>query len=129
MPGRPPSHNCRVDRIVLEGMTFSGHHGVRPAEREHAQEFKVDVEVETDLVQPGRTDRVEDSVDYRLVRTIAKEVIEGESVSLIETLADRIAARVLRLPKVDAVSVRIAKRPASMKPIDAAAVHIKRTRA
>jgi dihydroneopterin aldolase len=129
MPVGPPSHNCLVDRILLEGMTFSGRHGVRPAERQHTQEFKVDVEVETDLIQPGRTDRVEDSVDYRLVRAIAKEVIEGESVNLIETLADRIASRVLRLPKVDAVSVRIAKRPESMKPIDAAAVHIKRTRA
>jgi dihydroneopterin aldolase len=110
-------------------MTFSGRHGVRPAERARAQDFKVDVEVETDLVRPGKTDRVEDSVDYRLLRTIAKEVIEGESVSLIETLADRIADRVLELPKVDAVSVRVAKQPASMMPIDSAAVHIKRTRA
>lgn len=110
-------------------MTFSGRHGVSATERRRAQQFKVDVEVETDLNVPGRTDRVEDTVDYRLVRTIAMEVIEGESASLIETLADRIATRVLRLPKVDAVSVRIAKRPASMKPIDAAAVHIKRTRA
>ena len=129
MSGRPPSHNCRVDRILLEGMTFSGRHGVSSAERGRAQEFSVDIEVETDLNLPGRTDRVEDTVDYRLVRTIAMEVIEGESASLIETLADRIAARVLRLPKVDAVSVRIAKRPESMKPIAAAAVHIKRTRA
>ena len=129
MPGRPPSDNGRVDRILLEGMTFSGRHGVSAAERLRAQEFKVDVEVDADLSEPGRTDRVDDSVDYRLVRTIAKEVVEGESVSLIETLADRIAARVLRLPNVDAVSVRIAKRPASMEPIDAAAVHIKRTRA
>jgi dihydroneopterin aldolase len=118
-----------VDRILLEGMTFSGRHGVSAAERERAQKFSVDIEVETDLKVPGQTDRVEDTVDYRLVRTIAMEVIEGESASLIETLADRIAARVLRLPKVDAVSVRIAKRPASMKPIAAAAVHIKRTRA
>jgi dihydroneopterin aldolase len=118
-----------VDRIVLEGMTFSGRHGVRPAEREHAQDFKVDIEVETDLSVPGRTDRVEDSVDYRLLHTIAKEVIEGESVSLIEALADRIGVRVLELPRVEAVSVRVAKQPASMRPIDAAAVHIKRTRA
>jgi dihydroneopterin aldolase len=129
MPGRAPSHNCHMDRIVLEGMTFSGRHGVRPAERASAQDFKVDVEVETDLVQSGKTDRVEDSVDYRLLRSIAKEVIEGEPVSLIETLAGRIADRVLLLPKVDAVSVRVAKQPASMRPIDSAAVHIKRTRA
>ena len=114
---------------MLEGMTFSGRHGVRPAERAHPQDFKVDIEVETDLVRPGKTDRVEDSVDYRLLHAIAKEVIEGESVSLIEALADRIADRVLKLPKVDSVSVRVAKQPASMMPIASAAVHIKRTRA
>jgi dihydroneopterin aldolase len=129
MPSRRPSHNCSVDRIVLSGMTFSGRHGVRPAERARAQDFKVDIEVETDLVRAGKTDQVEDSVDYRLLRTIAKEVIEGEPVSLIETLAGRIADRVLKVPKVDAVSVRVAKQPASMRPIDSAAVHIKRTRA
>jgi 7,8-dihydroneopterin aldolase/epimerase/oxygenase len=63
------------------------------------------------------------------VHAIAKEVVEGESVKLIETLADRIAARVLELDRVAAVSVRIAKRPASMRPIDGAAVQIRRTRA
>lgn len=118
-----------MDRISLEGMVFSGRHGVRPAERANAQDFKVDIEVDSDLVEPARTDRIEDTVDYTRVRAIAKEVVEGESASLLETLADRIARRVLDLPKVRAVSVRVAKRPASMQPIDAAAVHIKRTRA
>jgi dihydroneopterin aldolase len=120
--------NCEVDRILLEGMVFSGRHGVRPAEREQAQDFEVDVEVDADLVRPGRSDRVEDTVDYRRLHAIAKEVIEGESVKLIETLADRIAGRVLDLDQVLAVSVRIAKRPESMKPIAAAAVQIKRVR-
>ena len=117
-----------MDRIELEGMLFSGRHGVRPAEREQAQEFRVDVELDADLVQAGHTDRVKDTVDYRRVRAIAKEVVEGESVQLIETLANRIAERVLDLERVVAVSVRIAKRPESMRPIDAAAVQIRRTR-
>jgi dihydroneopterin aldolase len=117
-----------MDRIVLEGMSFNGRHGVRPAEREHAQEFKVDVELDTDLVEPGRSDRVEDTVDYRRVRAIAKEVVEGESAQLIETLAARIAERVLELNGVVAVTVRVAKRPESMRPIEAAAVEIRRTR-
>lgn len=118
-----------MDRIVLEGMGFSGRHGVRPAEREQAQEFKVDVEVDTDLVRSGRSDRVEDTIDYRSVYAIVKEIVEGESVKLIETLAERIAQRVLDLEGVLAVSVRVAKRPASMKPIEAAAVQIRRIRA
>jgi dihydroneopterin aldolase len=117
-----------VDRIVLQGMTFSGRHGAQPAERERAQRFKVDIEVETDLAAPGRSDQLEDTLDYSQLHAIAKEIIEGESVRLLETLADRIAVRALELPRVDAVTVRVAKRPVRMRPIDAAAVEIRRTR-
>ena len=118
-----------MDRIVLEGMSFQGRHGVRPAERERPQEFKVDVEIDCDLGEAGRTDRVEDTVDYRQIHKIAGEVIEGDSKKLLETLAANIAERVLKLPGVAGVSVRIAKQPESMRPIDAAAVRIRRTHA
>ena len=95
-----------MDRIALEGMVFSGRHGVRPAEREQTQEFKVDVKLDTDLLEAGRSDRVEDTVDYRRVYAIAKDVVEGESVQLIETLAQRIAERAVgrSTPKVSSAS-------------------------
>ena len=118
-----------MDRIELRGMVFQGRHGVRDAERAAAQEFKVDIDVEADLSVPGRTDRLADTVDYTKVRAAAREVIDGAPQQLLETLAGMIAERVLRLPHVEAVSVRVAKRPASMQPLEAAAVHIKRTRA
>ncbi|MEA2655723.1 MAG: 7,8-dihydroneopterin aldolase/epimerase/oxygenase [Chloroflexota bacterium] len=118
-----------MDTIELAGMVFSGRHGVRPAERNKPQEFKVDVKLDADLAEAGRTDSVGDTVDYRPVYAIAKEVIEGDSAQLIETLAARIADRILGLDKVVAVSVRVTKRPESMKPIDGASVKIKRTRA
>ncbi len=118
-----------MDRILLEGMSFQGRHGVRPEERERPQEFKVDIEVDTDLSEPGKSDRIDDTIDYRQIRAIAKEVIEGESQKLLETLAARIAEKVLLLRRVAGVSVRIAKRPESMQPIAAAAVRINRTRA
>jgi len=118
-----------MDRILLEGMSFQGRHGVRPAERECPQEFKVDIEVDCDLSEPGKSDRIEDTVDYRQVRSIAKEVIEGESQKLLERLAALIADRVLQLQRVGGVTVRISKLPESMQPIAAAAVRINRTRA
>jgi dihydroneopterin aldolase len=118
-----------MDRIVLEGMSFQGRHGVRPAERERPQEFKVDIEIDCDLSEPGKSDSIEDTVDYRQVRSIAREVIEGESQKLLERLAALIADRVLQLQRVAGVSVRISKRPESMQPIASAAVRINRTRA
>lgn len=110
-------------------MSFHGRHGVRDAERASAQEFRVDIEVETDLTAAGDSDRLADTVDYTRVRGAAREVIEGPSRQLLESLAGAIAERVLALPRVESVTVRVAKRPASMQPLDAAAVHIKRTRA
>ena len=118
-----------MDEIELEGMVFSGRHGVRPAEREKPQEFTVDVELDADLAKAGRSDSVGDTVDYRLVYAIAREVIEGESAQLIETLAGKIADRVMGLENVVAVSVRVTKRPESMRPIDGASVKIRRSRA
>jgi dihydroneopterin aldolase len=117
-----------MDRIELRGMSFQGRHGVRDAEREHPQEFTVDLEVEADLGSPGRSDRLADTIDYTKLRAIAKAVVEGPSVNLLETLATRIADQTLQVPGVAAVSVRVAKRPASMQPIESAAVHINRTR-
>jgi dihydroneopterin aldolase len=125
----PSAHNGHMDRILLEGMSFQGRHGVRPAERERPQEFRVDIEIDCDLSEPGKSDRIEDTVDYRQVRSIAREVIEGESQKLLERLAALIADRVLQMRRVAGVSVRISKRPESMEPIASAAVRINRTRA
>ena len=69
-------------------MRFSGRHGVSDAERARPQEFVVTIKVDVDLEVPGRSDRIEDTLDYRLIRKVAKEVIEGESVRLVEMLSE-----------------------------------------
>jgi 7,8-dihydroneopterin aldolase/epimerase/oxygenase len=117
-----------VDRIVLAGMVFSGKHGVSEAERARSQRFSVDIELEADIARAARSDDISDTIDYRRVRAIAKEVIEGESAHLVETLAGRIARKALLMPRVKAVTVKVTKRPPSMRPIDGAAVVLRRAR-
>lgn len=109
-------------------MVFSGRHGVSDAERARSQRFTVDVEVETDVARAGKSDDISDTIDYRRLRAIAKEVIGGPSAHLIEHLAQRIVEQALKVDGVSAVKVRVAKQPASMRPIEAAAVEIRRTR-
>lgn len=110
-------------------MSFRGRHGARAGEQDVAQEFRVDLEVECDIETAAKSDDLSDTIDYTKLRSIAREVIEGPSHKLLETLTLRIAEQTLQVPGVASVSVRVAKRPAGMQPIDSAAVHIKRTRA
>ena len=98
------------DRILLEGMIFHGRHGTLLAERELGQPFVVDIELRLDLQAAGLSDDLTRTVDYSEVHRQAKEIVEGPPVNLTETLAERIAGRILEdFPTVDAVRVKVAK--------------------
>ena len=112
--------SATTDRISLIGLSARGHHGVLPFEREEGQLFTVDVIL--DLGQRGTavaavTDSVTDAVDYSRVANGIVSIIEGEPVNLIESLADRIAERVLSFPRVVAAEVTVHKPQA---PLDVA---------
>jgi dihydroneopterin aldolase len=98
------------DRILLTDMIFHGHHGTLPAENELGQPFVVSIELHVDLQPAGSSDDLTRTVDYSEVHRMARDVVEGPHVQLIETLAERIAAGVLRdHPAVEAVKVKVAK--------------------
>jgi dihydroneopterin aldolase len=99
-----------TDRIRLNEMVFYGYHGVLPEERTLGQRFVVDVEVETDLRRAGETDDLDATVNYSEMFAAAREIVTGPPCQLIEAVAERIAARVLReQPLVHAVVVRVRK--------------------
>src|SRR6266542_5021892 len=99
-----------ADRIRVEGIEFHGYHGVSSEERAVGHRFRVDVELELDLRPAALADSVERTVDYAEVAKLVVEIGGGPSVHLVETLAERLASRILeRFPAVDAVEVRAAK--------------------
>ena len=98
------------DRILLSEMVFHGHHGTLQAEHDLGQPFVVSVELRLDLRPAGTSDDLAKTVDYGEVHRVARDIVEGPPVRLTETLAERIAARVLDdHPSVEAVKVRVAK--------------------
>lgn len=119
-----------TDRLLLSGLRFFAHHGVLLEERTKGQEFLVDVELEADLQEAGRRDDLVLTVDYRRVYDIVKDVMEDEPQNLIETLAETIAARLLALDRVNAVTVRVRKPQVVLPgPLDFSGVEIRRSRA
>ena len=98
-----------TDRIVLQGISARGFHGVLDGEKTNGQDFVVDVMLEVDLRRAGRTDLLGHTVSYAEVASDVVALITGPPLDLIETLAERIAAAALRRPLVQAVEVTVHK--------------------
>ena len=106
-----------------------GYCGALPEEQERPQPFEVDLDVEADLSLPGRTDRLEDTLDYGAIASAVEQVITTERFALLERLSARIAEAVLVDPRALAVTVTVRKlRPPVPQHLDTSGVRIRRTR-
>lgn len=97
------------DRIVLSGLTVHGFHGDCAHEREVGQVFTVDAAIELDLSAAGRSDELADTVDYGKLADQLAEIVAGEPVNLLETLAERLAATCLAYDRVLAAEITVHK--------------------
>jgi dihydroneopterin aldolase len=109
-------------------MVFFGRHGALAAERELGGRFTVDVELGLDLRAAGRSDSPADTVDYSSVYEAVREVVEGEARTLLESVADRVATRLLAFDHVEQATVRVHKRPPVMGEFHAFGAEVTRTR-
>lgn len=101
---------CSVaDRIALRGLTVRGRHGVYDFERRDGQDFVVDVDLELDLRPAAASDDVSDTVHYGELAGALAEVVGGEPVQLIETLAQQLADVCLSDARVAAATVTVHK--------------------
>ncbi|MFI5493326.1 dihydroneopterin aldolase [Actinoplanes sp. NPDC051859] len=118
-----------TDRISLRGLRVRGHHGVFDFERRDGQDFVIDVDLELDLAPAAASDHVNDTVHYGELAERLVQVVSGDPVSLIETLADRLCLVCLEDDRVGAATVTVHK-PQAPIPHDFAdvAVTLRRTR-
>ena len=108
-PSQSPSHLGPPDRLSVVGISAHGFHGVFPAERREGQIFVVDLTLALDTRSAAHSDDLQDTVDYGTLGHKVKQIIEGDPVDLIETLADRIAREALQHPEVQWVDVTVHK--------------------
>lgn len=118
-----------MDQIRLTGIRATGKHGVLDFEHERAQTFVVDATLFLDLAAAGRSDDLNDTVDYGAVAKGIVAIIEGEHVDLIEKLANRIVGMILGFPAVCRTQVTVHKPNAPITvPFDDVSVTVERSR-
>ncbi len=97
------------DVIRLHDLRFQVCHGVLEHERQIAQEFAVDVTMALELGVAGKSDRIQDTVNYADVADMVARVMQGPSKKLLESLAESICDETLRHWPVQSVTVRVRK--------------------
>ena len=98
-----------MDQIFLNGLVFFGRHGCYASENELGQKFVVDIELSCDLTVAAASDRLEDTLDYVRIYNLAREIVEGPTVKLLETVAARIADAATAEPGIFSAKVRVSK--------------------
>lgn len=85
-----------TSRLFLTGIRASGHHGANPGEKDQAQDFVVDLDVEVDVT----ADRIGGTSDYRQLIRTARETVVRERFDLLESIANAVAEAVAARPGV-----------------------------
>jgi 7,8-dihydroneopterin aldolase/epimerase/oxygenase len=99
-----------MDKIILRELHFLARHGVLPVETENSQRFTATLELELPLQAAGKSDRLDQTIDYCAVQAVVRSIIEGSHKRLIETLAETVATELLRsFTLLNAVTVEIIK--------------------
>lgn len=118
-----------MDSIIIKGIRFHGHHGVPEAERQVGGHYEVDATLRCPLVNAGKTDALEDTIDYASVVNLIVDIGTQQSFQLIEALAETITSEILNRFPIDAIHLIVKKlHPPIEQPITYFAVEICRSK-
>ena len=98
-----------MGKIILNEIRVYAFHGCMEEEKRIGSDYIVNLEVETDMINPAKTDDIVDAVDYVSLYKIVKEEMSVSS-KLLEHVAQRIIDRVLnQFSEVESIEVSVAK--------------------
>jgi 7,8-dihydroneopterin aldolase/epimerase/oxygenase len=92
--------------VEVEGLEIPGRHGATPEEHERDQPFLYDLELE--LPEP-QADRLEETVDYREIVAVVREVSTSQERQLLESLAAAVADALIERFPLERARVRVRK--------------------
>lgn len=119
-----------MDKIIIKNLEVYAYHGVLEEERRMGQKFFIDVETDIDLRNAGKTDMLDETINYAEVCRKISDYTKEHPRQLIEAAAEDIAYLVLKgYQRVKEISVTIKKPSAPVGlPLEYPAVSIIRRR-
>ncbi len=112
-----------MDKIFIRDLALRCIIGIYPEERREKQDIVINIEMQCDLRKAGRSDDLNDTVDYKAIKKAILKLVEESRFQLIESLAENIADITLADEKVQQVTVAIDK-PGALRFAKSSAVEI-----
>ena len=116
-----------LDRIHIKDLLIRCIVGIYPEERREKQDVVINITLYADLSAACRSDRIEDSVNYKAVKKKVIALVEQSSFFLIERLAEGVAALCLEEPRVVRAQV-VVEKPGALRFARTVGVEIVRER-
>jgi FolB domain-containing protein len=116
-----------LDRIHIADLLVRCIVGTNPGERAKPQDVVINVTLHADLRAACRSDRIEDTVDYRSLKQRIVEMVEASHFFLVEALAEAVSDICLSDPRVRKACVRVEK-PTALRFARTVGVEIERER-
>lgn len=99
-----------LDRITLKSLQIHGKHGYYPEERENGNHFEIDLTASGHFRDSIKKDNLGETFDYEVAETIVKDVINGPSEKLIETLCAKIGDQLFeKFSSIKALTISLRK--------------------
>ena len=115
------------DRIHIRDLRVACVIGINPEERVEKQDVVINLTVHADLSRAARSDRIEDTVDYKKLKKDVLSAVKTSDYYLLERLAERVAEIALEPPLVERVDVCIDK-PGALRFARSVAVEVTRVK-
>ena len=114
-----------MDKVFIKDLEVEAVIGVYDWEREVRQLISINLEMNFNTKKAGRSDRIDDALNYKNISKCIIELTESSKSKLIESLAQKIAKTVLSEFPVSSVIVSVEK-PGALRGSKSVGVTIKR---
>jgi len=84
-----------MDRINIKNLEVFARHGVLPEENVLGQKYLISAGLYMDLRGAGKSDDLSKTIDYAELCRVIREFVEDNAFCLIETIAERLAEKLL----------------------------------
>jgi|SRR5215469_4789859 len=98
-----------MDIVFIRELKVDTVVGIYDWERRIRQQVVLDLEMAWDVARAAKTDRIQDTLDYKAVAKHVSHYVSGAEFDLVETLAEKVAELVMKEFQVRWVKVSLNK--------------------